>query len=105
MSENDATVDAEHLIKTVAQAFYEDTEVALINILINDKFLRDDRDMGKRLSLKPKQIRQSLTFLQREHLVKNEVINDLTEGGAGSQATKYWYIDYRPQRTGNPFHH
>jgi transcription initiation factor IIE alpha subunit len=92
MSENDATVDAEHLIKTVARAFYDDTAIAIIDVLINDKFLRDDQDMGERLSLPPKQIRKTLQFLQDEHLVKNEAINDLTEGG--SQATKYWYIDY-----------
>lgn len=92
MSENDATVDAEHLIKTVARAFYDDTAIALVDVLINDKFLRDDQDMGIRLSLPPKQIRKTLQFLQEEHLVKNEAINDLSEGG--SQATKYWYIDY-----------
>lgn len=90
MSENDATVDAEHLIKTVVRAFYDDTAIALIDVLINDKFLRDDQDMGERLSLPPKQLRKTLQFLQDEHLVKNEAINDLTEGG--SQATKYWYI-------------
>ncbi len=92
MSETDATVDAEHLIKTVARAFYDDTAIALIDVLIHDKFLRDDNDMGERLQLPPKQIRKTLQYLQDEHLVKNEAINDLTEGG--SQATKYWYIDY-----------
>lgn len=93
MSENaDATVDAEHLIMTVTRAFYDDTAIAIIDVLIRDKFLRDDQDMGERLSLPPKQIRKTLQFLQDEHLVKNEAINDLAEGG--SQATKYWYIDY-----------
>eukprot|EP00551_Chaetoceros_affinis_P000189 CAMPEP_0203642058 /NCGR_PEP_ID=MMETSP0088-20131115/7409_1 /ASSEMBLY_ACC=CAM_ASM_001087 /TAXON_ID=426623 /ORGANISM="Chaetoceros affinis, Strain CCMP159" /LENGTH=453 /DNA_ID=CAMNT_0050497747 /DNA_START=77 /DNA_END=1435 /DNA_ORIENTATION=- len=93
MSENaDATVDAEHLIMTVARAFYDDTAIAIIDVLIRDKFLRYDQDMGERLSLPPKQIRKTLQFLQDEHLVKNEAINDLAEGG--SQATKYWYIDY-----------
>ncbi len=92
MSENDATVDAEHLIITVARAFYDDTAIAIIDVLIRDKFLRDDQDMGERLSLPTKQIRKTLQFLQDEHLVKNEAINDLAEGG--SQATKYWYIDY-----------
>ena len=92
MNESDATLDAEHLIRTVAKAFYDDTAIALIDVLLNDKFLRDDADMGERLSLPPKQLRKTLQFLQDEHLVKNEAINDLTEGG--SQATKYWYIDH-----------
>ena len=48
--------------------------------------------MGERLHLPPKQIRKTLQFLQEEHLVKSEAINDLQEGG--SQATKYWYVDY-----------
>jgi transcription initiation factor IIE alpha subunit len=92
MSENDATVHAEALIMTVARAFYEDVEILLIDVLIRDKFLRDDQDMGTRLSLPPKQLRKHLQFLQDEHLVKSEVVDDLHEGG--SQVTKFWYIDY-----------
>jgi transcription initiation factor TFIIE subunit alpha len=92
MSDQDATVDAEALIMTIARAMYEDTAVALIDVLIRDKFLRDDQDMGTRLSLPPKQIRKTLQFLQEEHLVKSELVDDLAEGG--SQATKFWYIDY-----------
>jgi transcription initiation factor IIE alpha subunit len=48
--------------------------------------------MGTRLSLPPKQLRKTLQFLQEEHLVKSEAVDDLAEGG--SQATKFWYIDY-----------
>lgn len=92
MSENDATVFAEALISTVARAFYEDVAIALVDVLIRDKFLRDDQDMGSRLSLPPKQLRKTLQFLQEEHIVKSEAVDDLTEGG--SQATKFWYIDY-----------
>mmetsp|Transcript_8131 Transcript_8131/g.15303 ORF Transcript_8131/g.15303 Transcript_8131/m.15303 type:complete len:478 (+) Transcript_8131:1723-3156(+) len=92
MAENDATVYAEALIATVARAFYEDTAICLIDVLIRDKYLRDDQDMGTRLSLPPKQLRKTLQFLQDEHLVKSEAVDDLAEGG--SQATKFWYIDY-----------
>ena len=92
MPENDATVHAEALIMTVARAFYEDVEILVIDVLIRDKFLRDDQDMGTRLSLPPKQLRKTLQFLQEEHLVKSEAVDDLNEGG--SQATKFWYIDY-----------
>ena len=92
MSENDSTVHAEALIRTVARAFYEDTAIILIDVLLRDKFLRDDADMGIRLNLPCKQMRETLRFLETEHLVKSQAVDDLAEGG--SQATKFWYIDY-----------
>lgn len=88
---SDLTVYAEALIATVARAFYDDEAVCLIDVLIRDKFLRDD-DMAPRLSLPAKKLRSTLQFLQEEHLVKFETVDDLTQGG--SQATKFWYIDY-----------
>eukprot|EP00560_Eucampia_antarctica_P000049 CAMPEP_0197832862 /NCGR_PEP_ID=MMETSP1437-20131217/16509_1 /TAXON_ID=49252 ORGANISM="Eucampia antarctica, Strain CCMP1452" /NCGR_SAMPLE_ID=MMETSP1437 /ASSEMBLY_ACC=CAM_ASM_001096 /LENGTH=78 /DNA_ID=CAMNT_0043436483 /DNA_START=52 /DNA_END=284 /DNA_ORIENTATION=- len=77
---SDQTVYAEALIKAVARAFYEDDAVCLIDVIIHDKFLRDD-DMEKRLSLPAKQMRRTLQFLQEEHLVKFELVDDLIEGG------------------------
>jgi len=88
---SDLTVYAEALISTVARAFYDDEAVCLIDVLIRDKFLRDD-DMAPRLSLPARKLRATLQFLQEEHLVKFETVDDLTQGG--SQATKFWYIDY-----------
>lgn len=88
---SDLTVYAEALIATVARAFYDDDAVCLIDVLIRDKFLRDD-DMAPRLSLPAKKLRSTLQFLQDEHLVKSETVDDLAQGG--SQATKFWYIDY-----------
>lgn len=88
---SDLTVYAEALIATVARAFYDDEAVCIIDVLIRDKFLRDD-DMAPRLRLPAKKLRASLQFLQDEHLVKFETVDDLTQGG--SQATKFWYIDY-----------
>lgn len=119
---SDLTVYAEALIATVARAFYTDDAVCLIDVLIRDKFLRDD-DMAVRLSLPAKKLRSTLLFLQQEHLVKLEELDDLNEGGSqvcvvlcdGSnanfsflsiithiylllrvmtKATKFWYIDY-----------
>ena len=87
----DLTVFAEGLISTVARAFYEDEVVCLIDVLIRDKFLRDD-DMAPRLQLPVKKLRATLQFLQSEHIVKEENVDDLHEGG--SQATKFFYIDY-----------
>lgn len=87
----DLTVHAESLIATVARAFYEDEAVCLIDVLIRDKFLRDD-DMAKRLQLPAKRLRATLQFLTEEHLVSYEMVDDLAQGG--SQATKFYYIDY-----------
>jgi transcription initiation factor TFIIE subunit alpha len=89
---SDLTVHAEALIATVARAFYEDEAICLIDVLLRDKFLRDD-DMMPRLSLPAKQLRRTLQFLMDENIVKFELVNDLNAGGA--QATKFWYIDYQ----------
>ena len=64
------------LIATVARAFYDDDAVILIDVLIRDKFLRDD-DMAPRLQLPAKKLRETLRFLQDEHLVKEELVDDL----------------------------
>jgi transcription initiation factor IIE alpha subunit len=88
---SDLTVYAEALIATVARAFYPDEAVVVIDVLIRDKFLRDD-DMAPRLSIPAKKLRQTLQFLQEEHLVATETVDDLAQGG--SQATKFYYLDY-----------
>ena len=88
---SDLTVFAEALISTVARAFYDDEAICLIDVLIRDKFLRDD-DMAPRLSLPARRLRATLQFLQEEHLVRLETVDDLAQGG--SQATKFYYLDY-----------
>mmetsp|Transcript_22560 Transcript_22560/g.51806 ORF Transcript_22560/g.51806 Transcript_22560/m.51806 type:complete len:92 (-) Transcript_22560:19-294(-) len=89
-----ATVDqtkyAEALIATVARAFYDDDAVCLVDVLLLEKYLRDD-DMAPRLSLPAKQLRRTLQFLEEEQLIKHELVDDLAMGG--SQNTKYWYIE------------
>jgi len=65
--------------------------VCLIDVLIRDKFLRDD-DMALRLQLPVKKLRATLQFLSNEHIVREESVDDLHEGG--SQATRFFYIDY-----------
>ena len=91
MAAIDLTVYAEALISTTARAFYDDDVVALIDVLISDKFLRDD-DMAPRLKLPARQLRRTLQFLEEQLLVKHELVDDLPSGG--SQNTKFWYIDY-----------
>jgi transcription initiation factor IIE alpha subunit len=88
---SDLTVYAEGLIAAVTRAFYDDDCVILVDVLIAQKFLRDD-DMAQRLSLPSKKLRATLQFLQEEHLVRSETVNDLVQGG--SQATKFYYLDY-----------
>ena len=87
----DLTVYAEALISVVARAFYDDDVVCLIDVLLREKFLRDD-DMSPRLQLPARKLRATLQFLQEEHLVSSETVDDLAQGG--SQTTKFYYLDY-----------
>ena len=66
-----ASRDAEALISTIARAYYDDDVVCLIDVLIRDKYLRDD-DMGVRLGLAAKQLRRTLQYMEEEKLVKYE---------------------------------
>lgn len=88
---SDLTIYAEALISAVVRAFYDDDCVILVDVLISQKYLRDD-DMAQRLSLPAKKLRATLQFLQEEHLVRTEDVDDLAQGG--SQATKFYYLDY-----------
>jgi transcription initiation factor TFIIE subunit alpha len=85
-----ASRDAEALISTIARAYYDDDVVCLVDVLIRDKYLRDD-DMGVRLGLPAKQLRRTLQYMEEEKLVKYELVDDLCLGG--SQNTKFWYIE------------
>lgn len=88
---SDLTIYAESLISTIARAFYDDEMILVIDILIRDKFLRDD-DMSPRLNIPSKKLRSILQYLYDEHIVRYETVDDLNQGG--SQATKFYYIDY-----------
>jgi transcription initiation factor TFIIE subunit alpha len=88
---SDLTVYAEKLIATVARAFYDDDVVCLVDVLIRDKYLRDD-DMAPRLQIPVKDLRKTLQFLEEEHMVGSETVDDLNQGG--SQSSKFYYLDY-----------
>lgn len=90
--DQDFTSTAEALIKAVTRAFYSDNDVFLIDVLIRDKFLRDDTDMETRLKIDSKILRKRLNFLIEERLVSKEKVDDLTDGGSAS--TTFYYIDY-----------
>ena len=81
---------AEALISTIARAFYDDDVVCIVDVILRDKYSRDD-DMGPRLTLPAKQLRRTLQFLEEQQLVKHELVDDLAQGG--SQNTKFWYIE------------
>ncbi|KAL3783911.1 hypothetical protein HJC23_007649 [Cyclotella cryptica] len=112
MTTIDQTIHAESLLSTIARAFYPDECVMLIDVLLRDKYLRDD-DMAPRLSLPAKQLRRTLQFLEEEMLVKHELVDDLVMGGSQNTKvgfssshhvtchkffvgldTQFWYIDY-----------
>ena len=69
--EEDMTKYAEQLIRAVARAFFTDEYVLVIDVLIRDRFLRDD-DMGPRLQLGTKGLKKVLERLEKEMLVKKE---------------------------------
>ena len=77
------------LIRAVIHAFYPDSYIAIVEILINDKFLRED-DMDLRLSLPSRAIRKILEALRAERLVSVEIADDTS----GDRNVKFWYIDY-----------
>ena len=83
---------AESLLKSVSRAFFPDSSVSLLDVLIRDKYLRDDEDMEARLKLPAKEIRQTVTFLRQQSLVYEESVDDLETGG--SRQTSFYYIDY-----------
>ena len=89
---SDMTVIFESLLKSVARAFYPDPCVLLVDVLLRDKYLRDDADMESRLKVPLKELRKALQHLVQEQIVKKERVDDLEEGG--SRATEFFYIDY-----------
>jgi len=64
----------ERLISTVARAFYTDNVVVVLDALIREKFIRDE-ELGPRLKLSGKDVRNVMNLLEKEYLVKYE---DLT---------------------------
>jgi len=86
---SDLTAHAELLVSLVARAFYGDETVAVVDVLLRDKYLRED-DMSKRLSLPGKMLRKIMEYLRDEGLVRVEEVDDLASGG--SQRTKFWWV-------------
>jgi transcription initiation factor TFIIE subunit alpha len=86
------TIYAEKLLRCVCRAFFPDDCVMIVDVLVRDKYLRDDEDMEARLKLPLKEIRQIMTFLKKQHIVSTELVDDLVDGGGRS--TQFFYIDY-----------
>ena len=82
---------AEKLIGTVARAFYTDDVVLVIDTLIHDRYLRDD-EMGARLQLSTKQVRNVMGMLGEngERLVRSEALAVPNEEGEIVKTETYW---------------
>lgn len=83
-------VIAETLISTVARAFYSDTYVVLLEVLMHEKYIIEE-ELGPRLKLSAKEVRKITTQLESEMLLKveNVSIDD------SKSFVKCFYIDYQ----------
>lgn len=80
---------AEQLIATVARAFYTDTFVAVLDVLVHEKYVKE-QELGPRLKLPDKEVQRVLQKLESEMMVKSEELAD-ERGRVG----KYYYVDYQ----------
>mmetsp|Transcript_6425 Transcript_6425/g.9038 ORF Transcript_6425/g.9038 Transcript_6425/m.9038 type:complete len:430 (+) Transcript_6425:161-1450(+) len=89
----EAIRDAESLVRRVGRAFYTDEIVLILDVLVNDKYIRED-EMTKRLAMSAKQARGLLQYLMiSEKLVKNETLTS-NEDDEKKKQIVYWYIDF-----------
>ncbi|KAM3575240.1 hypothetical protein VYU27_002826 [Nannochloropsis oceanica] len=80
---------ATRLVRAVAQAFYADDTIVVLEALLRDRHLRDT-DMETRLGVGAKQARRLLTELLEEHLIRTEDVLDESTG----KRELYYYIDF-----------
>ncbi len=79
----------EHLVATVARAFYTDTYIIVLDALVREKYIIEE-ELGPRLKLSPKEVRKITTHLESEMLIKFE--NVYLEDNRSF--IKCYYIDY-----------
>ena len=96
--------NVELLLGTATRAFYDDTAVCVVDGLLRDKFWKEDgkgtiyASLSKKLGRKL--LRQTLVFLQKEHLVATEEVSGVVETSdekrsyRREKSAKFWYIDY-----------
>ena len=79
----------EKLIRTVARAFYTDSSVVVLEILIREKYLREE-EFAPRLKLPEKDVNKIIRQLESEMLIRFEdmVMDD-------GRTAKCYYIDYQ----------
>lgn len=75
---------SERLIRTVGRAFYSDSIVVLLDLLLNEKFIIE-KEIPFRLHLREKETSRLISQLQKERLIHVEDIDGV----------KHLYIDYR----------
>jgi len=79
----------ERLVRTVARAFYVDGVIVVLDILIQEKYLREE-EFAPRLKLPDKDVKKVLAQLESEMLIRFEdmVMDD-------GRTAKCYYIDYQ----------
>ena len=89
----EAIVQCEELIRKVSRAFYPDECVVIFDILIAEKFLRED-EMARRVRMSAKQVRGWLHWLmESERLVMNETLAVVGTASEKHKQIVYWYVD------------
>mmetsp|Transcript_29932 Transcript_29932/g.28611 ORF Transcript_29932/g.28611 Transcript_29932/m.28611 type:complete len:194 (+) Transcript_29932:58-639(+) len=79
----------EKLVRTIARAFYTDSFVIVLEILIREKYLREE-EFAPRLKLVEKDVNKVVRQLESEMLIRYEdmVMDD-------GRTSKCYYIDYQ----------
>ena len=89
MSNLSPTYYASLLLRSVCCCFYEDLHVMLLDVLLRDKFLRQD-EMQLRLSVPGREVKKGLHFLVQENIVRTERCDD----ESGDRQVMFYYIDF-----------
>lgn len=86
----DALEDAKTLIRTVARAFYTDTYIVVLDLLLRESMVLFEQ-IGPRLRLPMKQVEEVIRDLESQMMIKSEAIkNEETK-----DTFQYYYIDYQ----------
>lgn len=90
MSNADALKDAQLLIATVMRAFYTDTHIVVVDLLLRESYVLAEQ-IGPRLRLRMRDLEKVLRELETHKIIKFEdVKNDQT-----GDTFRYYYIDYQ----------
>lgn len=90
MNRHTPETTAKLLISTVIRAFYNDTCVALVDLLIRENLVLAE-EVAPRMRLLDKDVRTVLISLENEMIIKSQkIVNETTK-----DSLAYYYIDYQ----------